>query len=223
LDYYNAIADDFVLDSTSPHTVFSKAARNRAINQAREDIAYQSECIRLRVQATATTDQMVYDFSGHNATNVLFKLNHVVYGTVALKHKILEDDLIYSRHLSDSGIPEYWMQDADLTYLYLIPAPTTSSVITMYGKAYPGALSTSTSELEVEIPNKFRHLVPEYALWKGFKKDGITDGLARAQYHENEYQSGLARAIARQKQDTVTGGRIKFGIAGYTELRNAGL
>ena len=44
LDYYNHIEDDFVLDATSPYTVYPKAARNRAINRAREDIAYQSEC-----------------------------------------------------------------------------------------------------------------------------------------------------------------------------------
>jgi hypothetical protein len=73
----------------------------------------------------------------------------------------------------------------------------------------------STTDAETSIPVPYRRMVAYYALWKAFERDGIADGLSKAQYFQSLYSAEMTRAKKRNKKSVWHGARPKIRFAGF--------
>jgi hypothetical protein len=112
-------------------------------------------------------------------------------------------------------------------YTYEFTATTTTMTMTfvlanaglgtVYSTVDTASLVVAGSTVDVEsaIPVPYRRMVAYYTLWKGFERDGITDGLQRAQYYQSLYSAEMTRAKKRNKKSVWHGARPKIRFAGF--------
>lgn len=212
--YLAGVKREFVLDNAStPYTIYPEADRIAEINEAREEISMETLCIPTRNTVTTIVGTQSYDLTSRNSK--LVYVDFVTYGTKKLEGLYNRDDYYFIRTLTENATPENFYVDEGNKYLYLSPPPSAATTCYVYSFSVPSILVSGSATAESEIPVPYRKAVVSYALWKGYSRDGIVDGLTKADYYKKQFYEEMARAKARKKVGRVRGKQARITFESY--------
>lgn len=225
-DYMDAIVDEFPHDDTAtPYTVWPLTARVRAINEARERIAEYTETIPMVDSFTTAAGTYQYDIN----TNMYVVDRVELKDGSELTKLIGNRDGMWSRSLSDTATPTYYYVEEDGMHMDLIPPPSGIATVYVYGKALPDAMTwtnvgatLATTSKELQIPVHLRKHVVTWALAKGYDRDGIVDGKARADGYKKQFFDEMKVAVAKNKQNRFRGTTSRLNVNGYNPRDSKG-
>lgn len=171
---------------------WTDAQFNTSINEAQDDIALRTKCLKTYSEFTTSASTAEYSIAEDSLANFI-DIAEVWYFTDTNLYNILDcvsrDELAFmqSQNRASTGWPEaYCYEDRVIEFDCLTAAGDT---VRVYYFKLPTALTTD--EGVSEIPVKFHQTLVYYVCWKFAESDGL-DG-NRVMYFKNQYMEEIAK------------------------------
>lgn len=164
------------------------------VNEAQEDFAIRTLCLKTDASFTTVVDTSMYDISESSLTNFI-DIAQVLYYESTYIYNVLKsisrDKLLWYRGIdSVVGVPNYYCyEDRTIEFECDTAADLTVKVFYYY---LPTALTLTTSESG--IPTKFHQALVSYVCWKLCESDDTK--MDKVMYFKQQYMEEIMQALS---------------------------